>query len=230
MADIQFPTEQIYALVIQKNNEQFIDGYNVTGRKLLVPVKNVIVDEDSYWMVPIKDEGRFTRLVPVLSVTDGGVAVSQPTYDSFKVIRVRDKLTNNTWWIYGSVAEFFTSASVTGSTPTAMPGIDGAWNQRISPCDQPLCQKDANGNYFIYTALPTLSAGYKYFGFGSYNNAPLFRSAATGYSSIAALLSFMNTNWTPFVWTNPSGNIIKATGGALNDLLCVTIIALLPSS
>lgn len=223
----QFPTELIPCLVIQLNNTQFITENSVKGRTLLVPCKNILLDDDEYWMVPIKDYMSFSGLRPYLTIGDHGIPVPQPTYDSFKVFRVRDKLSGNTYWIYGTKDQFLTSASVTGSTPTPMPGINGAFVQRVSPCDK-LCAKDINGNFFLITSLPSLPAGWSYSAYGSRNNVAYANPAAGGYASVAALLTFLNATFTPYTWTNPSGSVIYATGGALNDILCISIVAQAP--
>lgn len=224
----QISTVLIPCYVVEMNNQLFLIDDEVVGQVLDVPCRNALIDDVNYWAVPVKDFGIFTTLDYILAV-DGDA--SPPTYDSFLVVRVRDKLSGNTWWIYGTKADFITSCSTCCDSPAIpMPGTTGSFVIRIQPCDT-LCIKDTNGNYYAVWGLPTLGSGQHYFPFGSYNNAPLFPGAATGYADTTTLLAFLNLRWTPFVWTVSSDHLtLIATGGSLNDSLCVTIIALTPSA
>jgi len=100
---------------------------------LNVPCKDSIVDEDLYWCSPVSDEGIFSALQFRLAL---GSNVTQPTVDSFYVQRVRDKLTNYTWWIYVLTKNDFKNSCNTccGASTIAMPGIDGSFNPIIAPC------------------------------------------------------------------------------------------------
>ena len=53
-----------------------------------------------------------------------GNYLAQPTFDSFSVFRIRDKISNNYWIIYGTKADLIASCSTCcdGSTPIPMPG------------------------------------------------------------------------------------------------------------
>lgn len=225
----QISTVQVPCYVLQLNNTVQFIGDQVVGQILQVPCRNDFQDDPDYWFVPVKDSGIFTAFTPVPAVGD---FVNAPTFDSIKVFRVRDKLSGYTWWIYGTNADFVSACSTCcGEDATPMPGTDGNLVLRFQPCDT-LCIQDDNGDYYWIGGLPTLSSGQHYFPFGSYNNNPLPSGAATGYATIADLLTFLNTNWTPFVWTAPGtdGLTLKAVGGDLNDSLCVTVIALTPSA
>jgi len=224
----QIATVLIPCYVVQMNNQVFITDDEIIGQILEVPCRNALIDDVAYWAVPVKDFGIFTTLDYILAV-DGDA--SPPTFDSFKVVRVRDKLSGNAWWIYGTKTDFVTSCSTCCDSPAIpMPGTSGTFVIRIQPC-QDVCVVNGSGAFVTTWGLPSLGAGQSYFPFGSYNNAPLFPGAGNGYSTVAALLVFMNLRWTPFVWTATPDNLtLFGTGGSLNDSLCVTVVALTPSA
>lgn len=226
MAD-QISTVLIPCYVVQMNNQVFITDDQIVGQILEVPCRNALIDDKEYWAVPVKDFGIFTTLDYILALNDNA---ARPTFDSFKVVRVRDKLSGNTWWIYGTKSDFITSCSTCCDSPAIpMPGTATGFAIRIEPCDV-LCIQNDNGDYYSVWGLPVLNAGQTYFPFGSHNNQPFFPGSASGYASVAALLIFLNTKWTPFVWTASSDNLtLFATGGAQSDTLCVTIVPLTPS-
>jgi hypothetical protein len=210
------------------NNQLFITDDEVIGQILEVPCRNALIDDVPYWAVPVKDAGIFTTLDYILQADDN---IAPPTFDSFLVVRVRDKLSGNAWWVYGTKMDFITSCSTCcDSPPIPMPGTSGTFVIRIQPC-QDICLQNPIGTFFTVWGLPSLLPGQSYFPFGSYNNAPLFPGAGIGYSTVAALLVFLNSKWTPFVWTATPDNLtLYGTGGALGDSLCVTIVALTPSA
>lgn len=220
----QIPNALIPCYVVQLNNTQFIEGWNIVGRVLDVPCKNDFIDDPNYWMVPIKDSGIFTVLQPIPLAE----SPSAPTYDSIPVMRVRDKLSGYTWWVYGTHDEFTQScATCCGSSPVPMPnpGIIP-----IAPCDT-VCATNSAGQYITVLSLPQLIGAEVYFPYGSYNNAALPAASGSGYSTPGALLTFLNASWThigspvaTFVWSLSADNLtLIATGGFLNDTICVAI-------
>lgn len=231
MADQQIATILIPCLVIQYNNQKYINNEQVIGQTLDVPCRNVIIDEVGYWATPVKDYGIFTWLQYQLQVDDNG-PVPQPTFDSFAIFRVRDKLTESSWWIYGTKEQFIQSCSTCcGSGAVPMPGIDGAFILSVAPC-QILCDNPVGSSYQAIFGIPTNIQGHeRFFPYGSYNNVALPAASGAGYSTVAALLVFLNANWsavgTPsagFVWTaSNDGLTLFATGGFLNDSLCVVV-------
>lgn len=223
----QIPNNLIPCYVVQLNNTIFIDGDRIAGRVLDVPCKNDFIDDPDYWAVPIKDAGIFSTLEYILVA----LSPTPPTYDSFPVMRVRDKLSGNTWWIYGTHDNFVNSCSTCcGSAFIPMPGTQGEINMVIAPCDQ-LCIQNANGQYYSLTALPGLVGHEVYFPYGSHNNLAFPAASGAGYASPALLLAFLNASWTnvgspvvQFVWSlSPDNMTLIATGGNLNDTVCVVI-------
>ena len=232
----QISTVTVPCLVIQLNNTIIIHNDQVIGQVLQVPCRNDFQDDPNYWLVPVKDSGIFTTLTPVPAV--GQYGDIPPTFDSIPAFRVRDKLSGYTWWCYGTNEDFTASCGTCcGSSAIPMPGADGSIIIKIAPCDT-LCIADVNGNYYSVTGLPTLVGSEKYFPYGAYNNVALPAASGAGYSTPAALLVFLNANWTnqgspnaKFVWTLSADSItLIATGGFFNDSLCVVITTVGASS
>lgn len=224
----QISTVQVPCLVIQLNNTIIISNDQVIGQVLQVPCRNDFQDDPNYWLVPVKDNGIFTTLTPVPAY---GVYAVAPTFDSIPAFRVRDKLSGYTWWIYGSNQQFTLACSTCcGSAAIPMPGSDGSIIIKIAPCDT-LCVANALGKYYSVTGLPTLVGHEAYFPYGAYNNVALPAASGSGYSTPAALLAFLNSNWTnigspntTFVWTlSPDNMTLTGTGGFFGDQLCVIV-------
>lgn len=217
--------------VIQLNNTVYIQDGQLVPQTLNVPCREAYIDLPHYWAVPIKDSGVFTTLQMIPKTDVYGNAVDQPTYDSFTVQRVRDKLVKDTWWIVideeASPPVDFTdvcetccgeaAVTLTGTVPT------------IVPC-QTICETSPpeDGEFISVFGAPELAGGETYRANGAYNNEALPELTA---ASIAALIILMNAQWnTPgspaatFVWTN-NGTVVFATGGFVDDSLCVLIEA-----
>jgi len=107
----------------------------------------------------------------------------------------------------------------------------------------PVCQDvaftNASGKYTIVVGIPNLKAGETYYPFGYMDGVALTTASSSGYSSISALLSFLNTNWTnvgspttAIAWTASSDNLTligTETSGAGIDVFCGDVFAINPS-
>lgn len=227
----QISTITIPALVISFNNVLFLDPDNselVVGKVLSVPCRNVQYDNEDMWAIPIKDSGIFTGLDFELK---NGTYLAQPSFDSFTVFQIKDKLSNDQWVIYGSKADFMNScATCCDSATVPMPGVSTTGILRVAPCET-VNLTDASGNPYMVFGLPTLSGLQRYYPVGSRNNVKYAGASASGYTSVALLLAFLNANWTPYVWTaSVDGLTLTATGGAADDSLCISVIPFLASA
>lgn len=231
----QIGTVTIPALVINFNGVTFTNGTNgyygeqVVGKVLDVPCREILFDNVDSWAIPVKDSGIFTGLDFELKQGDN---TSQPTFDSFSVFRIRDKISNNYWIIYGTKADLIASCSTCcdGSSPIPMPGIS-SFGVRIAPC-QTMDILNDDGNPYMVFGLPSLASGEAYYPYGSLNNVALTAASISGYANTTLLLAFLNSNWTPFVWTKSVDNLtLIATGGEANigDSLCVQVVTPSPS-
>lgn len=231
----QIGTVTVQALVVTLNGVLFtngVNGYNgdeVLGKIIPVPCRDILYDNTDRWAIPIKDAGIFTGVD--FEYKRGMYAVNPPTVDSFPVFRIYDTKSTWEWFIYGTKADLIASCSTCcdGSTPIPMPGTIPPFALRIAPC-QIVDLTDTNGNPYMVFGIPTLDAGYNFYPYGTYNNNNLPEASATGYPDTTTLLAFLNANWTPYVWTLSTDKLtLTATGGSLNDTLCVNIIEILPS-
>lgn len=230
----QIGTVTVPALVISMNGVLFTDGPNgyngldVIGKVIDVPCRDILFDNVDSWAIPIKDSGIFTGLDFELKA---GTFTDEPTFDSFTVFRIRDKFSDNYWIINGTKADLIASCSTCcdGATPIPMPGVSSSAESTfdgvlIAPCQEMDILNDDGDPYMVF-GLPSLDlASSRYFPYGSRNNVELTAASATGYSTVSALLSFLNTNWTPYVWTASDDELtLTATGGDEGDSLCVEI-------
>lgn len=233
----QIPNISVPAWAVQMNNEQFLKNETVNGKQLQVPCQNTIISE--WWAVPIKDSGIFTVLEMTPTEDNYQEPVTAPTFDSFKVVKIEDKFSGYTYWVYGEIDDLVSScATCCDDSPVPMPG-DDVFPINIAPC-QDFCEiTDADGNYQVIFGLPTLGAGEVYFPYGSFNNVALASASTSGYANTTTLLSFLNANWTnlgsaspavSLTWTKTSDNLtLIATGGNDGDSICVSVIPIIPS-
>jgi hypothetical protein len=236
----QIPNALIPCYVVQLNNTIFIQGDQVVGRVLDVPCKNDFIDDPNYWAVPIKDGGIFTTLEYILVA----LSPAQPTYDSFPVFRVRDKLSGYFWMIYGNHDNFVSSCSTCCDDATIpMPHTTDGFIINIAPCDtigdvNNFAQNTA-GKYYSTTALPVLQGTETYYPYGSYNNVAFPSAAAHGYANPTLLLAYLNATWTnvgspnvTIVWTLSADNLTlfaTFTGSLIGDTFCIVVSNILSS-
>lgn len=235
MALPQIGTVTVPALVIAFNNLTFVEQTEtdtVIGKILNVPCRDILYDNLDRWAIPQKNFGVFSGFnfeykVKVNAYVD---YTAQPTYDSFTVFRIRDTKSLNEWIIYGTQEDLITScATCCDGDPVPMPGISPSFLLSIAPC-QLVDIVNGGGTPYGVFGLPTLGAGQNYFPYGGHNNVGYPSANANGYSTVAALLVFLNANFTPYVWTVTADNLtLIATGGSLDDLLCINVVAVTPS-
>lgn len=225
----QIFTVTVPAYVVSLNNVTFINNANtetVVGKIINVPCRDILYDNTDRWAIPIKDHGIFTGLDFEYKK---GSFLAQPTYDSFGVFRIRDTKSSFEWMIYGVQNDLILScATCCDGTPVPMPMPPGS-QLMFAPC-QPVYLTNTNGIPYMVFGIPTLGAGQTYFPYGSFNNVAYPTASSAGYSTISALLVFLNANFTPYTWTaSGDGLTLFATGGAIGDVPCVSVIAINPS-
>lgn len=220
----------VEALVVCRNSVQFTltsEPDTIVGKVMQVPCRDIRYDYQNMWAVPIKDSGIFTGCNFVLKANNN---VAQPTFDSFTVFRIEDKLTNDFWFVYGTTDDLTTSCNTCcGDDAIAMPHVDNVVIERIAPTETIDLLNDSDDPYMVF-GLPSLGAGQTYFPYGSLNNVALANANAAGYANTTTLLSFLNSNWTGFVWTVTADHLtLIATGGTTGDILGVNVIPIIPS-
>lgn len=185
----------IKATAIEKNGLSFADCLNN------LPVVRLPFGADlrvgnEMWMVPVGEGGVF-RGYKHIAYTTGS---SAPTPDSFRATTVGDVRTGD-FYVIAATADNITAAA------------DGA---TIAPVTIPVpviaykvCA-DTSGNYNYSWDAGTKAAGDEYRAHVMVNNAQAVAALAGGHTSIAAMVTWLNTNYAAAgTWSNPSGNIIK---------------------
>ena len=224
----------VEALVVCRNSVQFTqegEPLVITGKVMQVPCRDIRYDYVDMWAIPIKDAGIFTGCDFELQA---GEFLAKPSFDSFTVFRIEDKLTNDYWIVYGTKDDLTTSCNTCCdpdvTPPVPMPHVDSEIIIRIAPTEELDITNDSGDTYMTF-GIPSLAAGERYFPYGSLNNVALPPASSSGYTTTTTLLAFLNSTWTGFVWTKTSDDLtLIATGGSEGDLLGVNIFALTPSA
>lgn len=221
----------VEALVVCRNSIQWTQEGQpdvIVGKVMQVPCRDIRYDYQDMWAIPQKDSGIFTGCTFELK---SGEYLSKPTFDSFTVFRIQDKLTNDYWIIYGTRDDLTTSCDTCcDESAIPMPHVDSEIIIRIATTEV-LDIENESGNPYMTFGIPSLGVGQRYFPYGSLNNVAYAPASSSGYSTITALLSFLNSTYTPFVWTKTSDDMtLIATGGSNGDLLGLNVFALMPSA
>lgn len=221
----------IPAPVVQLKDTQFIENGVIVPQTIEVPCIQVNIDYSLYWAIPTKDNGIFTGWWYQPASTETGSAIAQPTYDSFQVLRIRDKISDYTWWIAATLTQYTGACNTCcGDDFTPIPPFAPPV---IAPC-QLICDAiNDDGNYFVVFAATDLGAGEEYIVNGSFDNEAISEFSA---SDLDNLITELNTNFTdvgdaspPYeiIWTR-NGNTIIGTlqnGQGQGSNLCLLIDA-----
>jgi hypothetical protein len=235
----------IQALVVRFNNDTFVDdptvtrvsGANITtgiGSTKAVPcpdsVSGGVIDGD-YWAKPI-NEGTVSDFLFVPYNVNESIS-SQPTEDSFAVVRISSRFTRDVWWVVGTSTQYLASCAVCCSdSPVAMPD---ATDLPVEAGCQVMCNQFSNGLYFATLGLPILIGNERYYPFGYFNGEALPTATGLGYATTGDLLTFLNTADTGWAavgtWTVSNGAlIVQQTDGPGTDILCAAVSAINPSA
>jgi len=230
----------ITALVLEKNDNVFINSEVSVGAIMQVPTPDggAFVDGD-YWAVPINFGvyGGWNLIPYNLSNPAENTA---PTIDSYAVTRIsKNPLPSGTsdWYVILGTSTAYITAS-NGGTALATVWPSRSHTEDLLPVCQVMDQVDANGNYFATLGIPSKDLDpttiETYFPFGSLNGVELTAATANGYSTTAALLSFLNTSWSSVgTWTKTSDDltlVATQTNGSGTDVFCGGIITITPSA
>ena len=245
----------IPAIVIQKNNSVYIADSGITVQKSLgteflvglglateVPTADGggVPDAD-YWASPV-GEGILSGIIYHPYNANDPVGSVPPSPQSFRVVRIMNRLASDYWYIVGSMAQYIAANGGT-ALPTNITTL-------LAPC-QKMCQFDANSHYFAIFGLPTITVlpNKAYFPYGYFNGVALPGAASGGYTTTAALLTFLNTATTTTTvngvvtayaggwavvgtWTASADNLTlfaTQTAGAGTDTICAVVAAINPS-
>lgn len=221
----------IQVLVLQKNNDVYMDAGISPGTLQLVPTPESggLVDSD-YWAVPVTDGIVSSFQYIPTSPND----LVKPDPQAIHVVRISSSKTRDDWYVVGNSLQYqFASkdAECCESPAFTMPSS----TPNVVPC-QNICS-NAAGAFIAYLGLPTLGAGQAYFPQGYLNGVALTGASAAGYATTGALLTFLNANWLngnlAATWA-VSGDSLTLTntlsGGDDNDpdVLCAQVFVITP--
>lgn len=150
-----------------------------------------------YWGVPEKGGGVF-RGYNIQSAQ--GVAI--PTPDSIPLVRLKDSLSGETVHILGTVAQFLASCADAGVTPMPLKTTIPVVIPEITACP------DTDGNYTFYWTPPAKAGADEYRAHVLLDNAQAVAPLAGGHATIAAMVTWLNTNYAAAgTWTEVSGKV-----------------------
>ena len=244
----------VTALVLQQNTSVYLSpaGINVqktagvssnyiTGVGLLAPIPDppngAIIDWDA-WAIPTNDHGLVTgwTFLPynLLDPTQN----NPPNIQAFAVCRIWNRLTGDDWVFVGTSAQYLTAVNGGASLPQAFAA--GAYQVGCTV----ICQQNSAGQYFQEVALPALTGNNRYFPYGYFNGVAFTAASATGYTTPALLLAFLNAVWTnvgpiagvvqaTLLWSLSADNntltVVETANGTGADTICVAIGQVNPS-
>lgn len=238
------------ALVLESNGVTYFDGNEVLRAGSNVGITMPIPTPDGggwfqgdYWVSPINDGTAVTGMTfTPYNLNSGLPAKPHPYSLAACKIRFTGVTTNGKedyWFVLGTSAQW-----ASGTLPTNSSLVYWGIQQGARPV------VDANGlivsGSFEFTlGIPsqTASPAQQLFPVGYYNDVALPASATNGYSNLASLLSFLNSNWNVFgspsitvTWSaSPNSSSIKGTftdnstdqnSVPINDVLTAFVFAI----
>jgi hypothetical protein len=179
----------IQALVVQKNNDIYLNGGISPGELQLIPTpSNGGFVFGDYWAVPVTD-GIVSGFQYIPTVSN---ALTKPDPQAFHVVRIQTTAQKDDWYVFGNSVEYMDAsrdAECCTSPGLSMPTAIG----NFVPC-QNICA-DSLGVFTATLGLPTIQGGKSYLPQGYFNGVALTAPNPVGYTTTAALLVFLNANW-----------------------------------
>lgn len=228
--------QYITGLVIRKNDMDFFQtvgvarsagvistsGIGVVKGDIPVPGNSnggASIDGD-FWCVPIVDGGVYGGW-KFLPYNPGGVNTLPPTAQSFAVTKLSliPPFGSDYWYVLGTTAQYLTAAGGGAALPLIVPQLE-------TPC-QTLCnQNSTTGLYFGILGTPNQTLGWNFYAYGYFNNVALPALSASGYATLALLLTALNSNWSSVGTWTLNGNVLVVTqsAGPGTDTLCAQVV------
>mgnify|MGYP001561724059 CR=1 FL=1 len=222
----------ITGFVLNKTDINFVntDGSVGSIQKIPTPEGGGVIDGDN-WAIPV-NYGVYSGWIFQPYNLNNTIENVQPLY-SVAVTKISSNISSDWYYVLGTSAQYVAAADGGTALPVVWPYI--VHDKQELPVCQQISSQDVNGKYFASFALPTLAGNdYKYFPFGFLNGVALTTASSSGYTTLAALLTFLNTSW-PSVgtWTSPDSDqivIATQTSGTGTDVFCGGILAINPSA
>lgn len=190
------------ATVISRNTIVFIaitGNIPVIGQTLPIPVTDVAEILGECYAVPVKDGGIFRGYDFTPNIGQGA-----PTFDSFIVTGLKDKLNNDTLYVAVTEANYLAGTY----TPTTIPVVVPERNADV----------DGSGNYTYYWGVPYDTGTYTAY----VSKAGVMIAPNSTGTTLALLVTDLNTNAaTVGTWSNDGGKLKLVTTSA--DAVGVTL-------
>lgn len=192
------------ALILESNNETFLRGNNTlragndVGLLGQVPTPDGGgTNEGDYWAVPVNNHQSVTSIAFYpYNVLTGLPAAPKPYAVAATKIRVQGVNT------FGKPDYYFVLGTSTQWAAASLPNQTGLVYWPGSQMATPITNSNgivSSTQFRFELGLPTLppngSPVYVLYPVGYYNGVALTASAGAGYSTPAALLTFLNANW-----------------------------------
>lgn len=212
----------ITALVLQHNNDQFINGGINPGTLQLIPTpaSGGYVSGD-YWAVPVS-AGVVSAWQFIVTEPD---STTKPDPQAVHAVRIQSNQTRDDWYVFGISTRYIQASK--SAECCESPGYDMLTNiPNFVPC-QELCANSA-GNQFGVLGLPSPDAG-TYAANGYYNGTALPQVTA---ATAAALVTALNLSAPWFAigtWAKTADNLtLTVTGAVVSDpqepnILCAAV-------
>lgn len=222
----------IPGFVLQKKNDVFVSSDTVVGAILEIPTPDngAYLDGD-IWAVPV-NFGVYSGWQFVPYNVNNPLENVAPSPFSVACCKVSANNTADWFAVLGTAAQYVAAAA----GGTALPIV---WPQRIHTSDLlPICQTISGINpttnlYELTVGLPTIAGGTAYYPFGYFNGVALATASSSGYTTTAALLTFLTTFWNNVgTWTITGDGltaIVTQSAGTGKDVFCGGIIPITPS-
>ncbi len=226
----------ITALVLDKQDIQYVNNEQSVGSIQSVPTPDggAVVDGD-VWAIPVND-GVYAGWQFLPYNPSNAEENTAPDAFSVRCTKLSSSVSSDWWIVLGTSAAYVVAAAGGTALPIVWPSL--IHTSDLLPVCQTIANQDQAGNYVASIGLPTIAGGTTYYPFGWLTRngvtTALTTASSSGYSTSAALLSFLNSGtWANVgTWTKTSDDltvIATQTAGSGTDIFCGGIIAITPS-
>lgn len=200
----------IFATAIEKDGFTFSDCLNNLP-VVPLPYGADLRARREVWMTPVGTNGAFQGYRQTAWVT-GSAA---PTVDSFRATVVYDAKTGEHYTIVANLSAINGAADGATVSPNTIP---------VPVLPYRVCAGSDGDYHFTWTALTKAGAD-EYRAYVKVDGVQGTAAASGGHASIAAMITWLNTNYSAAgTWSNPAGNIVALTSSTNKEVgLTITV-------
>lgn len=196
----------IVAVVLQQNTYSFAA---CGGKSKNIPCGDNQQLLGEHWAVPVKDGGIFR------GYTYEAKTATAPTYDSIAITIIQDKLTGEIYHILGTAAQLDTACGGGAALPLAstIPVVVPEFS---------VCADTTGAFIWVFTPPAKTSGVYKpYVGL---NNTQPVPPPVGGLADVAAVVAWLNTNYSAAGTWSAVGNTVKLVGTSATETVGIAFI------